>query len=267
LRVESEPVEGISLRIDRVATPWTAAALEQALLGGRAVTAFAPAPASPGRRFEAHQAQRAIASATGTSPDGALFRVDYVLASLRGETVVARYLGPADSIAFNLGLLHRSLESLEAEPLLTDPVRAPVGVAIDKAASPDPAGNRVPFPAGWAVEPPASAACPGLPPADEGAAASPSGDFTVVFRMMRWERLRAAAERASRACGSGPASGEGYSRRFSRLGVAMGASGILVPQANGLVLLEVEAPEAKLPFVRDLFDAWARRFGKKSPAS
>jgi len=262
LLVESEPLEGISLRIERVSTSWTMAAVEQALLGGRALPAFAPGPATPGHRFEGPQTQRAILSATGTGPGSGPFRVDYVLVSRPGEAVVARYLGPPDSIAFNLGLLHRSLASLEVEPLLTGVVRAPVGAALEPAASPDAAG--VPVPAGWAVEASASGACPGLPPAEEGVAASPPGDFTVVLRMLRWQRQRAAAERASRACGSGAGSGVGYSRRFSRLGVAMGASGILVPRADGLLLLEVEAPEAKLPLVRDLFDAWARRLGGKS---
>jgi len=39
--------------------------------------------------------------------------------TLRGEAVVARYLGPPDALAFNLGLLRRSLETLEAGRLLT----------------------------------------------------------------------------------------------------------------------------------------------------
>ena len=34
------------------------------------------------------------------------------------EKVVARYLGPADAVAFNLGLIRRSLGSLEAGQML-----------------------------------------------------------------------------------------------------------------------------------------------------
>ena len=48
-------------------------------------------------------------------------------------------------------------------------------------------------------------------------------------------------------------------RRFERLGVAIGAWGVFVRQGEGLLPLEAEAPEGKLPFMRELFSTWVRK--------
>ena len=66
------------------------------------------------------------------------------------EKVVARYLGPADAVAFNLGLIRRSLESLEAAQMLLAHSPASAGrgdararervVPGGRGASPGPGG-------------------------------------------------------------------------------------------------------------------------------
>jgi hypothetical protein len=46
--------------------------------------------------------------------------------------------------------------------------------------------------------------------------------------------------------------------------VALGAWGAFVSRGEELVLLEAEAPEGKLAFVRDAFSSWVRRFADRS---
>jgi len=262
LRVEAgETAEGISLRIDRAATAWSREALEQAVLAGQALPGFAPAPAATVRRVESGTPTRVVASARGKTPDRRPFRVEYTLVPLGGEAIVARYLGPPDDVAFNLGLIRRSLARLEADPLLTSAVRAPLAATFELVALPGTTVGRVPVPAGWSIEPSSSASCGRMPPAEAGLAASPPGDFTVVLRVLSLGRQRTAAEQAARACGQGPgATAAGYAHRFSRLGVVITVQGVLVPQGEDLLLLEAEAPETTLRFVRDVFDRWVRSF-------
>jgi hypothetical protein len=262
LRVEAgEPVDAIALRIERVATAWSREALELAALAGQALPGFAPAPAVPGRRIEHGTPTRVVASAKGRTPDGRPFRVEYTLLPLHGEALVARYLGPPDAVAFNAGLLRRSLAGLEADPLLTAAVRAPLAAAFDLVAFPGTALGRVPLPTGWSVEPASAASCGRMPRAEAGMAATPPGDFTIVLRVLSLGRQRAAAEQAARACGQGTgASAAGYVHRFPRLGVVIGAQAVLVPWGEDLFLLEVEAPETALRFVRDVFEKWVHTF-------
>ena len=259
LRVGTGDLGGISVRVDRVATPWTVGALEEAVLGGQALAGFVPAPATAVRQFERGKPPRRVGSARGTTRDGQPFRVEYALVDLKGEKVVARYLGPPDELAFNLSLVRRSLETLEAEALLTNEVRAPLRATFESVPYPTAAAHTVLVPAGWSREPAAHASCPEIPPADAGVAASPPGDFTVVFRALRWGQSGTTPEDMARACGQAAGtSGATYTRRFQRLGVAIGAWGVFVGRGEELVLLEAEAPEAKLPFVRDAFSSWVR---------
>ena len=47
-----------------------------------------------------------------------------------------------------------------------------------------------------------------------------------------------------------------YESRFDRLGVAVGVRGTLVRRDGGSLLLELEAPLAKLELVEDLYARW-----------
>jgi len=97
-----------------------------------------------------------------------------------------------------------------------------------------------------------------LAQAEAGLAASPPGDFTVVLRVLRWPGGDAAVEAAVRACGgsSGPPA---YSGRFERLGVPIEARGVLVLREGEALLLESEAPVAKVAFATELYDRWVRQ--------
>jgi S1-C subfamily serine protease len=254
-----DEVEGVSLRLERLATSWSLDEVEQALLEGPAVPGFAPGPATPRRRPD-HGAQVVLGSAVGERGDGTPFRVEYGLVDLGAEKLVARYLGRPDDLAFHLSLLRRSLETLEVRPLLTHEVRAPVHAGFETAAFPGGATGGVLLPSGWRREPAFHASCSRVPVAETGLAASPAGDFTVVLRVLRWTEGALRPADAARACDPMARAGEpGYGGRFERLGVPMGVWGAFVERPGAVLLLEIEAPEEKLRFVRDLYVEWLDR--------
>ncbi len=257
-----DAAEGVSVQVGRVATPWELSQLEQTLLQGQVWPGFVPGPA--GKRRQPQRGRGAVlGSALGEGPQGSPFRVEYALLDLGAEKVVARYLGPPDDVAFNLGLVRRSLETLEAAPLLTDEVDAPLKAVLEPALYPGGATGSVLLPAGWSREPASYASCGPVPVAEAGLATSPVGDFTVVLRVLRYGVSEIAPREAAQACG--PVAGSrypSYAGRFERLGVPMGAWGTFVERGDEVLLLEAEAPEEKLPFVRVLYLEWLTRLGE-----
>jgi S1-C subfamily serine protease len=249
---------GVSVQVARLATPWDLDVLDQALLQGQVWRGFAPGPVTGPRRVD-RRSGRLLDSIRGEKKDGTPFRVDYTLLDLGAEKVVGRVVGPPDELAFNLSLVRRALETLDATPLLIDEVDAPLKAAFEPAPYPGAAAGRILLPSGWSREPASYATCPEVPRTDAGVAASPAGDFTVALRALRWRSGSFAPEDLARACGQ-PAEtgGATYGRRFDRLGVVMGAWGTFVTRGDEVLLLEAEAPETKLPFVRDLYVEWTR---------
>lgn len=250
----------LSVTVGRMATPWDLGTLEAGLLSGRVWPGFAPGPADV-RRRSPRGADAVLGWALGARSDGTAFRVEYGLLDLGAEKVVARYVGPPDEVAFNLSLVRRSLATLEAAPLLTDEVAGPVGVGLEAVPYPGGTTGSVLLPVGWSREPAAYASCGRVPVGETGWAASPMGDFTVVFRALRWTSAEVSPEEVVRACG---AAGRGagvpsYAGRFDRLGVTTGAWGTFVRRGDEVLLLEAEGPESKLPFVRVLYLEWVKR--------
>jgi hypothetical protein len=252
---DSEPP--FSVVVQRVATPWTVAALEEVLLKG-AIPGLLPASAEPVRHVERGRPPRVVGSAGGTTADGRPFRVEYAVVELGREKVVARYVAPPDDMAFNLSVVRRSLEGLEATRLLTDEVRAPLKVTFEPVQYPGAAFGTVLLPAGWATEPASPLSCERIGAAETGLAASPMGDFTVVFRALRWAPSAIAPLELARACGATPG-GTVFSRRSERLGVVVDTVGAIVTRGGEVLLLEAEAPETKLSFVRDAFERWVQK--------
>jgi S1-C subfamily serine protease len=249
----------VSVAAVRVATPWEVSTLEQALLGGEAWPAFAPGTVT--RKGGAGRGEaRVLGSALGEDSAGKPVRVDYALLDLGAEKVVARYLGPPDDLAFNLSLLRRSLETLEARPLLTAEVEAPLRATFEPAAYPGGAAGGVLLPSGWSREPASRASCSRVPVAEAGVSTSPEGDFTVVLRAFRWRRDAIVAAEVAQACDPLAGAGDpGYGGRFERFGVSVGVWGTFVERPGEILLLEVEAPQDKLAFVRDLYVEWLAR--------
>jgi hypothetical protein len=277
--VDAGEVGEIGFRAYRLATGWKLAALEEALLGGGDIPGFVPAPATAGRRqapgkraavaLVAGSPPSVIGSATGQDASGRPFRLEFAIVDQGDEKVVARYLGPADAVAFNLGLIRRSLLSLEAEPMLLRLPPGPLAGAQDpvlEVVSFPEGEGRVAAPDGWPREPAVRSACRGLPLAANGLAASHPLDYTLVLRALRWTAGGPAVSEAVQACGvgagrTGEATDAGkaqYALRFERLGVPIEARGVLVSREGESLLLELEAPVPKLPIVEGLYARWVR---------
>lgn len=261
LRVEwGAPPAEVGLVIERVATPLGIADLESRLLSGQAFPGFVAH--AQGKTRGARMAGRPalVGSARGSSPgprNVTAMEMEYAVVDLGAEKVVARYLGPEDQVAFNRSVLRASLESLEADPLLTAPISSALAPAFEAAKFPRPGAPAVVVPQAWWQEQRPSLPCPALPPADSELSASPEGDFTVSGRAMWW-RGGLDADRAAAACAwpRGPLGATSYALRRERLGVAYSVEGVFLSRADGLLRLEVESPTPKQPLLSDLFQAW-----------
>jgi V8-like Glu-specific endopeptidase len=268
LVVDAGQVGEVSFRADRLATPLALDALQAALLEGKALPGFVPAAATVER--EATTGERSgppvrTGTAFGTTAAGERFRVEFAIVDRKQERIAARFVGPADAVAFNLGLVRRSLRSLAAEPMLIGLRPAPISFdprkpPFERVGFPQGESGRVPVPTGWVVEPASRGACRSLPAAAAGLAASHPSDYTLVLRALRWSGPGLA--RAVLACpgalaaAAGEGAGPSYSRRFERLGVDVTARAVAVERPGESLLLEVEAPTAKLVIVEGLFDRW-----------
>lgn len=83
---------------------------------------------------------------------------------------------------------------------------------------------------------------------------------TGCFRALRWRRGDVDAEAIARACGQAKEpGGSSYGMRLDRLGVPTIVWGVLASRGAETLLLELEAPELKLPFVEDAYAAWWQR--------
>jgi hypothetical protein len=255
---EGEP---ISFLAGRFATPDRVHKLETALLQGKILRGFVPAEAKELRRARRGAPGRLVGSLSGVRSDGQPFRLEYAMLEVgeTGEKVVARFLGSPEDIAYSLSLFRRSLDSMEAVTLLTGEVRSRPEVRFELV----PFGQltaSLPAPAEWSREPAIRAACERVPLAGAGLATSPPGDFTVVLRALRWREAEFQPETVARECGQLPGTPAlAYSRRQRRLGVDMGVWGLFQRRGDRLFLFEVEAPEAKLALVRDLYVEWLSR--------
>src|SRR2546426_19844 len=119
-RVESDAksVE-VALRIDRVFSPWNPKQIEQALVSSQAFERVSTANGKSEMSSRPGDAPLLLGHATGTDADSnEEIRIDYAVLDLGAEKLVARYIGPAEAIAFNESALRESLASLEGQRFL-----------------------------------------------------------------------------------------------------------------------------------------------------
>jgi hypothetical protein len=259
LRVDTGETTGeLVLRINRVASPWSLDKLEEALLEDGVFDPFS----STGRAIH-HQSARARTSllghANGNRPaDGKALKMEYAIVDLDHEKLVARYLGPAEELAFNLGAIRTSLASLRHERLLTDELDRPVDVSWTEVPLPSPEAPYVILPEGWVYDLTGPFACRGLPMSDMALAAYPPGDFTVSFRLAWWQGAGVDANSAASSCSpsQGSLGNASYTSRVDWLGTEYSTAGAFVPVGEGLMQLEVVAPVDKLTLVQSRFVEW-----------
>jgi hypothetical protein len=265
LRIEWMPSE-VSLRVERVASPLALSEVEARLLAGRdfaggAIDRRAARPLKLGGRLALAGRGRAVTSS------GAPADVAYAIVDLGREKVVARYVGPPGEVAFNQSVLDGWLASVEADPLLTAEVRAPVPAPLEAAALPHPDAPALVMPQGWYREPDGHSACGGLPAPDSVLSAFPEGDFTISLTAAWWRLPVAGLERALASCPGPrpPDAPASYAGQSSRLGVTYAVQGVFLPAGGGLLQLETESPVSKEASVRDIFATWMRTITAPEP--
>ena len=251
------PDTPVSLRIDRVWSPWSPQQLERRLVTSAAFEpmTFASVARSPGRPADT----RVVGGATGVDERGRVVQMDYAIVSVEGEHLVARYVGPPDLLAFNRSILRASLESLEADRLRTVPFDRPRALRLTAGPFLLPEGPTVRLPAGWILDagPRSSCGSPSAPQSWVGA--SPADDFTVSVRLAWWPTARIDPSTVAAACGGGRVS-DGlpiYRMRTEAFGVVLVTEGAFLALPDGGILqYELSAPAPSFPAVRQSLDAW-----------
>jgi len=257
-RVETDPGGDVVLRIDRVRSPWTLRQVEQAVVESGSFEPF-PMTARTGREApQSPNPRLVLGAATAASPNGDL-GIEYAVADLGPEKLVARYVGTIETIMFNEGVLRESLGSVEG---LLWGVRelAPPERIVWSAPQPDNV-TALALPGGWLTLQ-GSARCADLPRAASSVVALSPDDFALTLYAAVWTNGDLIPEAAGSACaprrGSlGPAS---YVSRVSWLGVNYVTQGVFVESApRRIVQLEVSSTDDRAAYAEALLASWLKR--------
>lgn len=255
-RVETDtsPTE-ITMRLDRVMSPWTLSRLEQELLGTETFERMSSG-SHESRTTRVDEATALVGRSSGSAKNGAEMAMAYVLADLGREKTVARFVGTAEQIAFNEGVLRDSLASLETERLLAGELDAVERLEWHAASG----ERRVPVPVGWIVEPGAPSTCTGLSNPGGAGTATPARNFTVSLRVAIWPGNLVPEEAAAKCATQRGSLGQtSYATRTDWLGVAYAIEGVFVRSGGQVLQLEVMGPDQRSAYTRALLTAWARR--------
>jgi S1-C subfamily serine protease len=254
--VETEATQAdVALRVDRVMSPWTLGRLEQELIKTETFEQVSSA-STDSRTTRVNGATTLLGRSSGNARNGTEVAMAYAVIDLGREKMLARFVAPAEQLAFNEGVLRDSLTSVEAERLLAGELEA-----VEKlewlATS---AERRVPVPVGWIVEAGAPSTCTGLANPGGAGTAIPIRDFTVALRVAIWSNS-VVPEQASAQCSSqhGSLGRASYSTRLDWLGVPYAMEGVFVRAGAQVLQLEVMGPEQRSTYTRELLAAWARR--------
>jgi S1-C subfamily serine protease len=255
-RVETDAQSvGIALRIDRVLSPWNPKQLEEALVGTQAFERISTLSRESQVSSRLGGAPLLLGQAKGIAGNNDQeIRMDYAILDLGAEKLVARYVAPAERIAFNESVLRQSLSSLEGQRYVVAEL-----VPVEKLEwSTQTAANGqkgLPVPAGWVVEPSGPSPCPGLPQPSMVATAFPARDFTIALRVAVWSAGDVLPDAAASACSAvrGPQGGASYTSGGEWLGVSYVVEGIFIPIGPRQVMqLEVMSPNQKRAFAHTL---------------
>jgi hypothetical protein len=261
---DAVPPSELALRIDRLATGQSVEQLERALLTDGVFERFTGTGLPRQSRTRNDNSRRAIVGhASGVDPTtGDQAKLVYAIVDLGKEKIVARYAGPADTIAANRSLLHASLADLEISPLLTGEVTRAVQSSWASTGRSVADGLSIPTIEGWVVEPGLAWQCAtGLLRPSAGLAMSPVGDFTVALRATWHAASTEDATSTARKCSPKPgAFGEtSYSARAAAWGVTYQVEGVFVHvPGSGVWQLEMITPVEKSRFVAGVFGEWIK---------
>ena len=261
-RVRVETPNGpddVALRIDRVLSSLTPKQIEQRLVGSETFETMTMSENQSRAVARPAGGPLLLGHAAGVTADGGReMRIHYAILDLGAEKLIARYVGPAETMAFNEAVLRGSLASLEAERLLTSDLDA-----IDRIAWPaSDTQGRVPLPVGWVMEQAAPTRCTGVPTATAIVSASPPSDFSVTLRAALWSAAAFSGDEAASACAPnrGSLGRPSYVARVDWLGVPYAIEGVFVPLARDQMLqLEIISPDRKAALARELLAVWARK--------
>lgn len=262
-RVEAESLpSSVSLRIDRVLSPWTVQRLDDELTGTPVFeraswgTHEGQASSRTGRMaLRTGLAAGELANAAGV--DAWML---YGLVDLGPEKLVARYVGPAEWLAFNESVFVNSIATLDGQRLAV-----PGAASIERlkwSPSTDAEGRSVlPIPVGWSVAADGPATCARLPRPSTAGSASPVDDFGLSLRAATWTERELTPAAAATLCGeAGSQPGASYTSQFEYLGARYVVEGVFVRSApDRLVRMEVTAPDTRRAFGRALLAAWVKR--------
>jgi S1-C subfamily serine protease len=266
-RVESDAAaSSVVLRIDRALSSWTAKQVEGTLIGTSAFERVSVEASDSQLSSRAGRSSMLIGRATGTlAGDAQAAGVYYGIVELNSEKLVARYVGPAEHLAYNESVLRESLLSIDGQRLAVGDVRQFQKLEWSAAISSSDA-VAVPVPLGWTIEPGTPSMCAGLPDPAVAAAAYPPRDVSVALRTAIWNRTTLAPDAAAAACSTrrGSRGAASYSTRVEWLGVSYAIEGAFVRLgADHFAQLETIAPVAKSAAMPALLAAWIEEVSRR----
>jgi S1-C subfamily serine protease len=261
-RVETEASAGeVGFRLDRVLSPWTPRRVEETLVSTQA---FEPASMTPrhGRDPARPPApDLLLGGAAGTGGDGDReVRMEYAVVDLGPEKLVARYVGPAEPMAFNESVLRESLLGIQGQRFASAELPPPDQLTWTSMADANGRAS-LPVPAGWVLEPGSPAPCRGMPAPSMVATAFPARDASIVLRAAVWP-ADVVPDTAARACSSrhGSLGTASYATGATWLGVAYVIEGTFTRiGASQVVQLEVLATQPRSAFARALLGTWLKK--------
>ena len=243
---------------DRIYSPWTVQQVEQWLLNERALE---PAVVIERRRQSVGDGARRLRGRAAGShrTSGNAIELLYTIVNLGAEKVIARFVGPADQVAFNRSVLDNALSSLEAEPLLSGTSPGPSALTWTAGQFLGPDAPVITLPSGWLMQTTSGVVCNGLQPAARIVSVSPPEDFTLSLRFAWWPRGTPDAKQVASACGGGLVDQAPLLQRTAWAGVPYVTEGSVRTVESGVVQMVVTAPSARQAAARAIFDAWARQ--------
>jgi S1-C subfamily serine protease len=251
----------VIFRVDRVVSPWPARRVEEALVSSRTFETVPMSP-RPGRdAFRSPVPAMLLGGTAGTDAESAHeVRMDYAVLDLGAEKLVARYVGPAEPMAFNESVVRESLLSLQAQRF--GAADLPAAEKVTWTMMTDASGRGVlPVPAAWRLEPGRPSPCRGLPEPAVVVTASPVRDASIVLRAAIWPGGIAPAAAAA-ACGARPGTAPtaSYSSSVDWLGVPYVIDGAFTQLGSGQVVqLEVLATNQRSALGRALLAMWLKK--------